>query len=223
MGPFPVPGSARMKVGHAFKAIKRSRSCTAPGLTPGGEQLLEAQSIAVVVIIIPMPAEKSVARFFVARNRPRVVLMNFETHRLAGRGAWRPPRPPPATMARGLAAQGGERLRWNKGGRAKNAVEKAPAHSRRGFCRRRRRRSARRSATPGNGADFVATAGRSQRPRSRWRPARQGRHDRPRRSLCGVAAADPVTTPVRARYARACFPTAPAGRPLPAACPSAAG
>jgi len=53
---------------------------TARVLTPDVEQLLEAQGIAVVAIIITMPAEKSVARFFVARNRSRVVFMNFETH-----------------------------------------------------------------------------------------------------------------------------------------------
>jgi len=59
---------------------KRSRSYTARGLTPDVEELLEAQGIAVVAIIIAMPVEKSVARFFVARNRSRVVFMNFETH-----------------------------------------------------------------------------------------------------------------------------------------------
>ena len=45
------------------------------------KRLLEAQGVAMVVIIVAMPAEKPVARFFVARNRPGVVLVDFEAHR----------------------------------------------------------------------------------------------------------------------------------------------
>jgi len=47
------------------------------------ERLLEAQSRRMIVIIIAVPAEQPVAGFFIARNRPRVVLMDFESHRPA--------------------------------------------------------------------------------------------------------------------------------------------
>ena len=50
------------------------------------EWFFKAQGVAAVVIIGAMPAEQAVAGFFVTRNCPGIVLVDFETHR--------PPLPP---------------------------------------------------------------------------------------------------------------------------------
>ncbi len=70
------------------------------------ERLLEAQSRRVIVIIIAMPTEQPVARFFVTCNRSCVVLVDFETHlpaaavprRLFGRREQKRADPAPADM-----------------------------------------------------------------------------------------------------------------------------
>ena len=47
------------------------------------EALFEAQRVAVVVIIVVVPAEKAVARLLIARDRAGIVLVNFQSHRPA--------------------------------------------------------------------------------------------------------------------------------------------
>ncbi len=44
------------------------------------ERFFKAQGIAAVVVIGAMPAEQAVAGFFVTRNCPCIVLVDFETH-----------------------------------------------------------------------------------------------------------------------------------------------
>ena len=123
------------------------------------ERLFKAQRVAAVVIIVAMPAEQAVAGFFVARNRPCIVLVDFETHRPAPSALALPSPPPPEEAARRRAGRHGGRRRWNKAGPSGSAADKAPARSRRA-CRTPRRRSARRSARRGNGGGFAATARR---------------------------------------------------------------
>ena len=70
--PIIKPIRARVQDGIAISPAPARRSIV--------ERLLEAQRVAVIVIVIVVPAEKSVTRLFIARNRPRVVLVHFEAH-----------------------------------------------------------------------------------------------------------------------------------------------
>src|SRR5665213_875834 len=47
------------------------------------ERLFETQRVAVIVIVVAVPAEWAVARFFVARNGAVIVLMHLKPHRPA--------------------------------------------------------------------------------------------------------------------------------------------
>ena len=44
------------------------------------EGLLEAQCVHMIVIVVMMPTEQPVTRFFITRNRPGVVRVDFKTH-----------------------------------------------------------------------------------------------------------------------------------------------
>lgn len=56
---------------------------------PVNERLFEAERVTAIIIIVAMPTEQPVTRFFIARNGSAIVLVDFEPHR-----------PPPAVPRR---------------------------------------------------------------------------------------------------------------------------
>ena len=60
---------------------KPIRAAESGGSVTAAKQLFEPQRSRMIVIVIRLPAKQPVAGFFVARNRPRVVLVDFKPHR----------------------------------------------------------------------------------------------------------------------------------------------